>query len=56
MHKSVRNLALVALLSLATAPAMMANPTGCDPKPKKPTGNTSVMQALQYTVLAYFGL
>ena len=56
MHKSVRNFALIALLSLATAPVMMANPTGCDPKPKKPTSSPSVMQALQYTVLAYFGL
>lgn len=53
MKKSIRTFALLSTLTLASAPMMMAEPMGTNPRPfvASPT-----MAAIAYTVLAYFGL
>ena len=55
MIKSVRNFAIVAVLSLVTAPSLMANRMGCNPHPQA-VQPSAVVQVIQYGVLAYFGL
>lgn len=56
MHKSVRTLALVAVLSLVAAPSMKAERMGGNPRPQAVSTTTvSALQVVQYTVLAYFG-
>ena len=34
MQKSVRNIAFIAVFALASTPAMLANPTGTNPRPQ----------------------
>lgn len=53
MKKSIRSVALVAVLALSASPAMYANQTGCDPHPQ--AVKTSTLDAIVYTVLSYFG-
>ncbi len=56
MQKSIRNIAFIAVFTLATTPAMLANPTGTNPRPQgsvvTATGSfTTFVQA----VLSFFG-
>jgi len=54
MKKSIQSLALVVALTLTAAPALNAEPMGTNPHPQ--VQQTSMLQMVQYTVLAYFGL
>jgi hypothetical protein len=54
MKKSIRSVALVAVLALTASPTMFANQTGCNPHPQAAPVSTG--EILVYTVLSYFGL
>lgn len=54
MKNSIRSLALIAILALSAAPTLYAEPMGTNPHPT--IQQTSMLQIVQYTVLAYFGL
>ena len=57
MQKSIRTLALLAVLSFAVTPALHANMTGCNPHPQDvAVQSSSVLAAIAYTALSYFGL
>ena len=53
MIKSVRNFALVAVLSLVAAPSLFAEPMGCNPRP--PQGSNAIAAVAQ-AALALIGL
>ena len=55
MIKSVRILALAALLSLVAAPSLKAERMGGNPRPQVAQASLSTLQVIQYTVLAYLG-
>ena len=57
MQKSIRTLAVAAILSFVAAPSLMANRMGCNPHPQVVVvPAVSTIQVVQYSVLAYFGL
>jgi len=59
MIKSVRTIALAALLSLAFVPALSAENMGTNPKPGGGDGtgdSVSVLQAVEYVILSYLGI
>ncbi len=55
MKKSIRSVALVAVLALTASPAMYANRTGCDPHPQA-VAQSSTLSLVAYAVLSYLGL
>ncbi len=57
MSKSVRSIALVAVLSLTAAPAALANQTGCNPHPQVATVSApSPLTVFVYTLLSVLGV
>ena len=55
MPKSIRILAVAALLSLVAAPSLKAERMGGNPRPQVVAPSTSVLSAVQFAVLAYLG-
>ena len=55
MRKSVRNLALISLLSLTAAPSLKAERMGGNPRPQAVTTASSGLSEVQVAVLAYLG-
>lgn len=57
MSKSVRSIALVAVLVLTAAPAALANQTGCNPHPQVLTVSApSPLTVFVYTLLSVLGV
>ena len=56
MQKFARSIALVSALTLAVAPSVRADQTGCNPHPQANTAAApSTLMMYVYVVLSYFG-
>lgn len=56
MQKFVRSFALVSALTLAAAPALRADQTGCNPHPQaNAVSAPSTFMMYVYVVMSYFG-
>ncbi|MGI4826899.1 MAG: hypothetical protein ACRYFU_01710 [Janthinobacterium lividum] len=56
MKKFVRSFALVSALTLAAAPALRADQTGCNPHPQaNAVAAPSTFMMYVYVVMSYFG-
>jgi hypothetical protein len=57
MVKAVRSFTLVAALALAVVPALSAENTGTDPKPRRvEVTQRSLLEQLRYELLSFLGL
>ena len=56
MSKSVRSLALAALLALASVPSLHADRTGCNPHPQAVPAPVNQIAAIVYTVVSSLSL
>ena len=55
MQKSIRSIALVAVVALTSVPAAFANQTGCNPHPQVTTSTSNSVALVVYTVFSVFG-